>query len=793
MRKFIMILFSVLIVGGAAYFFYGNIDEAETAVGNEFEQDIKTEKETIKNEDLDVRTGIPIDKIWEYSFDKPLDEETLTDKNISIVDDQNKNVSINFILKNEGKTLLINPPLEGYEKGESYELNIKKDMKYKNGSNVSRSYRMKFITVRDEVEKAVLNPKIKKIDEEKVKFLENNELKIKKNATKEAIIVDDIIIVPSLEHPEGQALKVTSVKGKFTSYIVKVTVPEFTEIYEELDVNKTYPITEDNFTPEKGIEGLSVTSVALGQTPNMVAGTNTTEESEKKYEFKEPSINVKINKGIQVNFNDFIFDKKSQVGANGTLTLFSPEVKVDFKTKLLKINRMELSTTTKAKTDISFNRTEKKAQKIKILKAKKIPDSIKIGKINIPTTIPGLIIQGNLTLNITYGISGEAKLWVSIDKEEVNGFLYENSKFNNISDVNSTSELGIHGKGKVEGKVGPAFNILATAFGVVGAGLEGYAGVDFTGEAAAGTDTVIGKYACGKLGYGASANASAIINTPKGKLAEYVLAEHPIGRKSIYNDCEVVTDLSKVEPMNLSAEESKNVEIMSIMYNILNLKKSDKQANMKNIKITVSPKKVVTVTKGKKGIIVKALQYPEKEKATITLTQTIDKKKQTLEIPISINNFKQLQEEKKAQEEKEAAKNLSLLNAIPEFAEFDEDIRILLGKNYKTLVENMQSIEWSMEKYGLEETIAVEGGVNNTLMKSIILVDPFYHYYIANIDEGKVKVYTNDSIYKESLGTEHGLTALIDRWREPFSDYPVEYKYKKINGEHEGKDRFGSM
>ncbi|PKG21637.1 hypothetical protein [Niallia nealsonii] len=107
---------------------------------------------------------------------------------------------IEIELENEGKTIFINPPDGGYQKGEKYEIHIRNNIKYTDGEKLSKAYAMQFVMVRDEVEEGVVNPEIKK---EYVKIIDKNILEIKNKGIKSKLKKGEIIIFPTNEHPEG--------------------------------------------------------------------------------------------------------------------------------------------------------------------------------------------------------------------------------------------------------------------------------------------------------------------------------------------------------------------------------------------------------------------------------------------------------------------------------------------------------------------------------------------------------------------------------------------------------------
>lgn len=644
MRK-VLIALLVIIFFGAGYFVYGEVNKSETVANASFVKEKQTtKKEIIKKDDVvDVRTTIPLDRVWEYSFGEALDKETLKD-NIQVKDSQNQSVDINVELTDEGKKLLIKPPTDGYVKGEKYDLTISEEMKYASGANVSRSHHMQFVTVRDEVEKAIVNPNAIKIDKDEVSFVGTNEVKINKDGVTDIITIEDIIIIPTEEHPEGQALKITKIVDENSnSYTVSVVEPEFTEVYEKLDIYKSYPITNANFTPEKGLEGVTVTSLS-SKPINLVAGEIATKNNEFEYKESSPVSLNKTDNGLQIELTDVKFNKELNIGLNGFVNLFSPEVKLDIDTGFLVVNRFELSTLTKVNSELIFKKEMKK--NIKATKPTKLSKKLRLGTILVPTGVPGLFIRGDLVLKVQINLNGEIEVFVTIDKQDKNGFIYENDKVSHLSDVDASLDIGIQGKGKATGKFGPALDVLVTAFGVYGAGIEGFAGARMEGEAMVGSDSKKGSYGCASLAYGGFTQASFVINDPLDTLYEYVFAEIEVGLKYELNNCKTVIGIVPVEQIGINSGESRDVAIEIIEHNMMDLKETKQKADMDLIDVSVSEDDVVTVKKTKNGILVTAAKDPAKENTTIKLVQNVKGETQALEIPVSITDFKKKQEEK---------------------------------------------------------------------------------------------------------------------------------------------------
>lgn len=692
----------LLVLGGGTYFVYSKVGKSDTVATNAVVKEDKKEKETIHMKDaVEVYTDIPTDKVWDYSFEPGLDKSSLSDENIFVLDEKGQKVKITYELINDGTMLRIHPPAGGYEEDTRYQMTMSDDLKKVTGANVSRNYEMQFITKSKEVEKGVLNPKIKMLKKEQATLTGENELLVNKDVT---LVKDDILIIPTEE-----------------------------------------------YIPIGGISGLS--------------------------------------------------------------------------------------------------------------------------------------IEGNLMVKFEYSLQGGVETKINMDFSETAGFVYEDGNLDPIFQPKAEFDTGIQGKGKAEGRVGPALNVLLSAYGVAGAGLEVFGGAEVVGEGLAGTDTKNGSYACFNLEENVFIEAAAVVDVLGNTVKEWDIADNDFGFGVSKDTCQFVDGFAPIKEQKINTGESKSLSIKTIKHNLLNDENKNEQADMKKVDVSTSDKGVIKVQKTKAGISITAEKDPTKEKVNINITQEIDGEKHKLVIPVTINNFKEVQEaKKKAEEEKKREANnwdgewtrvsvsnpgtltisnyngksldividvlsggntsgiegkatiegdqailvdnefecrvdltlnkdsitvgetqgctqiggigtffsgeyknkeatakttkqtLSSLNIIA--PENDSDIQKLLGNDYEDFVSNMQLVSDARAEYGLEETLVIEGGVRGlyTIKEGIIVMDPFKNYYIGSIvnDGTKVKFYTNDAAYKTKIHD------VVDQWRQDFSDYPVEIVYKKI-------------
>lgn len=660
MRKIFLVMVVLLVLGGGTYFVYSKVGKSDTVATNAVVKEDKKEKETIHMKDaVEVYTDIPTDKVWDYLFEPGLDKSSLSDENIFVLDEKGQKVKITYELINEGTMLRIYPPAEGYEEDARYQMTMSDDLKKVTGANVSRNYEMQFITKSKEVENGVLNPEIKMLKKEQATLTGENELLVDKDVT---LVKDDIFIIPTEEYPDGQALKVTKVESEKGNYTVKVKKPEFGEIFESLDLNKSYLLNETNIILDENVEGIEIKTIS-GNEPTAMVGTSTV-GGDKDVEFKTPEsdYNISIDDGFVIDFSNYQLNpnsKKYKVGVNGNIKIFSPEVKPKVKKSKgkIEIDRIELKTIKKAESDITIQSLGKEINED--VKLKDMKENIKLGKIRIPIGgISGLSIEGNLMVKFEYSLQGGVETKLNMDFSETAGFVYEDGNLDPIFQPKAEFDTGIQGKGKAEGRVGPALNVLLSAYGVAGAGLEVFGGAEVVGEGLAGTDTENGSYACFNLEENVFIEAAAVVDVLGNTVKEWDIADNDFGFGVSKNTCQFVDGFVPIKVQKINAGESKSLSIKTIKHNLLNDENKNEQADMKKVDVSTSDKGVIKVQKTKTGISITAEKDPTKEKVNINIKQEIDGEKHKLVIPVTINNFKEVQEaKKKAEEEKKPEVN----------------------------------------------------------------------------------------------------------------------------------------
>lgn len=104
----------------------------------------------------------------------------------------------------------------------------------------------------------------------------------------------------------------------------------------------------------------------------------------------------------------------------------------------------------------------------------------------------------------------------------------------------------------------------------------------------------------------------------------------------------------------------------------------------------------------------------------------------------------------------------------------DSDIQKLLGEDYSLLVENTKVAIDVSDKYGSEDNVVIEGKTIDNKASTIFVIDAFQNYYVGNLIEGKIKVYTNDKDFEKTMHP------IVESWSKELGNIEVEYLYKEL-------------
>jgi len=690
MRKWWLLLLALLVVGGG-YFgfkFYKNqsapVNNEVKAEEDNIKKDEKIETEEVKVSDEEnnttVETNVEPDKAWDFSFSFPLNPETVNSTNITVKDSNDKPVQTTINLTNNNKTISISPPSGGYKKGETYSLHIENGISYSDGEPVSKPYDLTFEVDRDEVEKATLNKNLVIAKKSQVISVNGSVVKLDKSIKKD-LKVNDIVVIPTEDNPEGYAAKIATVNSDSNIYTVDTFTPSFSEIYEDLEINKTYSIKPEDITLNEGIEGIEITPISQAEENTMIASANTNEKDDKKDEYKLPKMNIGYtkSKGFQFKVSGMqISEENQKVTMDGSFAMLDPKVDSDVSLKMFKIKKMKLAAKSHVEQDTTFklegfdkSLDKKKWEKVPVKKLDKLNDKLqkglKIATVKIPTSIPGASFEGAIYFKLKAGVNGEQTITSTLEVDTTRGFIYENGKTKPINTVDVESDYAYKGNSIASVTTGPSLTIKLKAFKVLGGGTEVFGGGKIEGQFAAGTSTE-SAYVCGIYSTGFFGEISAFIDLskPLSKDDPHRLIEYKFGPynllKTEYNTCMDYRGIeSDVKTLDLEAGDDVNVNVIADYLNYLTSKHEKSEIkDYKIVKTSSSNKDVVKVKKKKKSLTITALDSPSKKTTNLTIKYTekskVFKKKKTgtIAIPITITNYDDIVKkaaEAKAQEE----------------------------------------------------------------------------------------------------------------------------------------------
>lgn len=100
---------------------------------------------TYKYKALSLPSIVDAGKQWRLKFNWPLDPATVASRNIFVRDTKNNNEKISMELNPDGKTVVVNPPQDGYVPNRRYTLNITKGVKTKGGNSLAGAELFEFI------------------------------------------------------------------------------------------------------------------------------------------------------------------------------------------------------------------------------------------------------------------------------------------------------------------------------------------------------------------------------------------------------------------------------------------------------------------------------------------------------------------------------------------------------------------------------------------------------------------------------------------------------------------------
>ncbi|WP_394555946.1 hypothetical protein C1N61_32690 (plasmid) [Priestia aryabhattai] len=668
--KKVLASFLVLIIlglgGFAGYKVISKKDVQTTSEPTNVKQEKEVETIKLKN-DIETEMNTATDKVWEFSFYKPLASSTITSENIYVIDQDGNRVDAGVQLSGDQKTILVNPPNGGYATGSYYEVHFKNQISYTTGERVEKPYQLNFSTDREEAEEIKLNPKLKVIDNKNIISASSTRVEVSKDIN-ETVEVGDILVLKTSNNPQGQAVKVTSTDSEASKYTLGVEAPNFFELFDILNINKTYSLTDDNFKPEPGVKSQAITSI---EPQTQIAASNS---SEKKYEYKNKTFDMDVEKsGIELEIENLKLGK-SKAKLSGELNLYTPKVDVDIDVRLTGIKKVEFATTAKTDAHLLVTNSSKGAEKLttkelvqEIQSSNKGKGSFekKLGSFAVPLPTAGLFIEGDVVLQGQIDYKGRIKYEVKFKQTTKKGVIYKNKKINKINSNTGKLESEFTGIGSAGFAIGPKMSFSLTAFKIVGAGVDTSVKAKADGKVVSGIMSKNNlKFLCGNAEAKLVGNGNLVLGIDgfgkkRKKLVDWKIAEATFLKKNFeFGECEKTISV-KANPVKLQmkAGETQNLKVDEEYFDVKNFETKRRTFNTKGLKVNFNQSGVATMSMNKTNIAVSAKEQPKAKNTTMGLIVTKGNLKgDKLSVPIFVTNYDEVQKQKEKEEKEKEEK-----------------------------------------------------------------------------------------------------------------------------------------
>ncbi|PGK52229.1 hypothetical protein CN918_31045 [Priestia megaterium] len=671
----------LLVFGGTlAYFLIKGNNAGETIVDpkekNEGQQ-VFDEKKIDRDDVKPFEQNVESFKTWEYSFGRALDPNSISDSSVSITNDKGKTVEVSTTLVNANKTIRIAAPVNGYVKGKTYNIDMNQELKYTTGQPVSKPYHLTFTVKRDEVEEVVLIDGLIVVKSEDLTAKTDTTLTIKKSV-KEDLKAGDIVVIPSKEFKEGEAFKVAdNISSSGDNFKVEVVKPEFSELFEKLNINKEYDIKPENVTPNSDIPGITMRAVAQETPKTMIASLNGEESNEEFALTENLGMSYSKKKGFTFALNEVkLFEENPGLNLSGDITFSNPKVDVDIDMKYLNIKKFHFAETSHAEANVHLNTDEMEwnleeenkpqfIQKLQRTKEKTFPEKrLKLGSYNVPIpAFPAITVKGTILLNFEMSMNGQVAAEAVFEVDDITGVHYEKKKMKPISKTDIKTEFSAEGNAQSEMSIGPAGDVGLYGLGVLGGGVEVYGGLKNNLDVVGGVTKEQEWYACGEWSYGPFIESSVYVDTVNllhpsepQRLFEHTFFEPELKPFKTINTCDALEKMSsKTKTLSLKAGEQINLDVLGTYANMLSKEtKTKKLKNFADVSVTSSNTGVITLSKSKNGktIIIQGNKLPSKKTTILKITYKelsepfYKVRTKTITIPVTISDFEKVQRER---------------------------------------------------------------------------------------------------------------------------------------------------
>ncbi|MGI6128160.1 MAG: hypothetical protein ACOYEF_14690, partial [Planifilum sp.] len=577
-----------------------------------------------------VETGFPTNGDWVFVLEDGIEGDG-SQGTIELLDEKGRRRSLPFEV--DGLRLIVHAPEGGYKTGGYYQLII--DQGLIKGRN--KEVRIGFIVEREKQETIEWRDDMVSIDKEDLVEIDKNQVTVKKSADKSRLKAGDLITVPAEDEAQSEvspyeARRVVDIEQRSGEVVLTTDEPDFIELFEELNIYHTYSPGQDDviFLPADGVEMERLSSYFPDQRTASLLSLPTARASAyheltiSGSDITKSSIRTSSNaEGIKISLNGI--DLK-YAELEGTLT-FKPQVTVDVDLDMKGVRRFNFDYQQDAQLDVTLTNTKA---------SKGYTDQVYLGRMIIPTHVPGLVIDVGLYLYLDAKIGGQPQLVVSYSRLDHYGVVKKGEGFKTYGQHKPDLKVTLEGKAKADLRTGVGASAGLEAMKVVGAGLDLEAGFYGTGVGYGRADLLRGDLdGCYQIEAGAEGKIDFDVSLARNTRAEQLLFQHSLAQGKMklveLNTCQKITEL-EVEPDPIQITEGWQVQL-DVKGTTLDLltdqKKKGTPVDFQLLEVRVKDEQAITVTPS--GVVIASENSPVDETVL-----TLSYEKASVEVPVYI-------------------------------------------------------------------------------------------------------------------------------------------------------------
>ncbi len=653
----IILLFAA--IGWSAWKYWGEKKEAKATFIEE------------KNnyDQLPSAIGVSEDKIWTIDFNEKLKSNTINNKSVFVVDNDNNKIPVS--LEVDGKSVHIQPPSQLYQQGEGYTLYVEDTVEFQSDDKLEKPMKMEFIIQREQKEEVELNPNIKKLSITDVRRLDEEKAELVITPNTEGLKEGDIVFFPPNRRDplqQEQARKITSIVKKEGIIETHTTMPRFTELIEKIDIYKEIEFKAENFIPNPEFE-ITAEDVATLPSDNLVASLTAAspkkqadlklideekggkkfereiseKKDSKKLQVKDTSNSIKLTGGpIKWKVKGKPFE------LNVTTTMYKPSTIWDVEASFLNIKRMNIGIENKLSfgIDTQFGmelgmEDEAKVEfKKELTKADAEEKKILLGTMAVPIA-PPVIASVDVYAYAHINVNGEIGLKVAFENSQIATISKQKNKeflFSYQNKVND-GKVSLRGTASIDERLGFMVKPELSIAKAVGVGMELKGSVYEEGTIITDMNHEKMGDGCYKVEGGVVGSASAAVDVA----TKFVLYEKELGERKFKKDFFTLDECSKkkfnpviiAKPKELRVNPNDTVDVQMILgyfdYESFEYKEEELPKN----KVTFtssSPESIQVNQEGKVHIT----ENPKKKDGSVKATYKLDEQILTTEVPVKI-------------------------------------------------------------------------------------------------------------------------------------------------------------